>query len=285
MGIITLSTLSAHPLFALPIYRTMISAKKGILVNCTLCHQSDIWELNKYGKDFLKGGHDFRSLETLESLDSDQDGFTTSEEWKFQSNPGDPASTPKRTGNWLKESKPTFPPKKILAPLFPGTITYRVQEDPLSENTINDIEKILGRKLHDEEKYPTLFLVQQEATESASDLSHLRNRHSLSEARSHSRPLGKNEKTLGVAVYSIFHSKGLDINVLLTVTKQNRILKLHPQHLHLKALASPHFLKQFSGKRSDELSHIQPIKGWEKESQNLMDAVRNTLIILERSFP
>lgn len=253
---------NASEMLALPIYRTMISAKKRELVNCTLCHQPDGWEINKYGKDFLKEGRSFQALEILDSRDSDQDGIITSEEWRFLSNPGDPASKPKNPGNWLKESKPTFPPKKILSPLFPGTISYRVQEEPLSEKTVAELEKILGKKLQDEEKYPTLFWVLQD------------------------------QKPVGLSAYSLFSSHGDALNIVLTIVKREallaptlRILKIYPQHLHLKAMNSSTFLKQFSGKNLSELSQVQPLKGLEKESQGLIDSVKTTLTILEKLFP
>lgn len=240
-------------LFALPVYRTMVSAKKGMTVNCTLCHQSDSWELTKYGKDFSKKGRDFKAIEALDAMDSDQDGFTTADEWKAGSNPGDPASTPKHPGNWLKEVKPTFPPKKILSPLFPGEISYHVQEEPLKDAVIVDIEKALGRKLRDEEKYPTLFWVMEKG------------------------------QPAGVASYATFTSPDGDLNVALVVMKESKILKLHPQHVHKKTFVP--FLSQFTGKGMNDLGQIQPMRGFERESKELIDSIKAALSIMEKARP
>ncbi|MBI2915573.1 MAG: hypothetical protein HYY07_01785 [Elusimicrobia bacterium] len=230
----------------------MISNKKGVSVNCTLCHQSESWELNGYGKDFLKNGHNFQSFETMDHLDSDKDGFINSEEWKALSNPGDPASTPKRVGPWLKESKPTISPKKALTPLFPGPVMFQVQEGPLSSTTIQELESLLGRKLSDEEKFSTLFWIFQNGNKSA------------------------------VASYSLFSAGEEGLNVLLTIVRSGRILKIHPVHLHLKPLTSKSFLEQFTGKSSSELSQVQFVKGREKESKEMVESIRSTVQILER---
>jgi hypothetical protein len=239
-----------HSLFALPVYRSMVSAKKGVLVNCTLCHQPISWELNQHGMDFLKQGRDFKALDVLETLDSDKDGFINEQEWQALSNPGDPASTPKSPGLWLQEAKPTFPPKKILSKIFSGSVQYQVEEEPLSKPTIQSCEQILNRPLRDEEKYPTLFWVIQKET------------------------------PIGLAAYSIAPIKPTESHILLTIIKNNKILEIHPQHVHTKRLASKKFLDQFKDKQVNELSTIQVIQGLEKESQAMVEAIKATMVIL-----
>lgn len=242
-------------LSAIPNYRSMISAKQKMLVNCTLCHQSDSWDLNRYGRDFMKEGRDFKAFRILESSDSDKDGFTTSEEWKFKSNPGDPASTPKRPGPWLKKAKSTFPPKKFLAPLFSGKVTYYVQEEALPEKTVAEIEKALERKLRDEEKYATLFWIL------------------------------KKDRQAGVATYLVLPSGEDEINVFLTVVDEDKILKVVRIKAETRALGSSSFLKQFSNKGVDELGQVKPLKKLEKKSLELIDSIRTTAFILQKLFP
>jgi len=242
-------------LSAITNYRSMISAKRKILVNCTLCHQSDNWDLNRYGRDFMKEGRNFKAFQILESSDSDRDGFTTSEEWKFKSNPGDPASTPKRPGSWLKKAKSAFPPKKVLAPLFSGVVTYHVQEEALPEKVVEEIEKTLDRELRDEEKYAALFWVL------------------------------KKGRPVAVATYLVLPFRDEKINVFLTVVDNDKILKVHRKKVETRALGSSSFLKQFTNKRIDELDQVKPLKKLKKESQTLIDSIRTTVIILQKLFP
>ncbi len=64
--------------------------------SCTICHVSlaTIPDLNPYGTDYLNHGRDLASIVAIESLDSDNDGFTNLQEFAALTFPGDPADHP-----------------------------------------------------------------------------------------------------------------------------------------------------------------------------------------------
>ncbi|MFQ5712304.1 MAG: thrombospondin type 3 repeat-containing protein [Candidatus Geothermarchaeales archaeon] len=65
---------------------------KPFQTDCTVCHtEQKGGELNNFGLDFKVNDH---SIEAIEDLDSDGDGFTNSEELKAGTYPGDPESHP-----------------------------------------------------------------------------------------------------------------------------------------------------------------------------------------------
>ena len=80
-------------------YRTQFNNKYGtsggdnynsVLGSCLTCHPSGS-SLNSYGNDFRNNGHNFASIE---SKDSDNDGFINIDEINLRTFPGDPKSHP-----------------------------------------------------------------------------------------------------------------------------------------------------------------------------------------------
>lgn len=245
---------SFERLSSLPIYRNMVSTRQGVLVNCMLCHSQDSWNLNRFGEDFMKEGRGFKALEILDLKDSDLDKVLTVKEWKAGSNPGDPASTPKRPGNWLKKAKATYPPKKILSPHFPTGVTYRVQEGRLPDAVSKHVEKVIAGKLRYEEKYPCLFWVEQD------------------------------KKPVGLAGYSVSPSKDQAVNIFLVITDGEKILKVHAQKVHSKALGRKKFLGRFRNKTYKQVLEIEPLDHLKKESTDAIDSVARTLAVLNGVF-
>jgi hypothetical protein len=66
------------------------SAKGSVIDSCALCHSS-VPATNAYGRAYAGAGNNYRSIE---SADSDGDGFTNIEEINALTFPGDPASQP-----------------------------------------------------------------------------------------------------------------------------------------------------------------------------------------------
>lgn len=58
---------------------------------CEVCHGTSKSIRNSYGQDFAKNNHD---LANIESLDSDNDGFSNIEEINAKTFPGDASSKP-----------------------------------------------------------------------------------------------------------------------------------------------------------------------------------------------
>jgi len=89
---------SSSPAYALPAYLDQFNTQYGtagtVLDTCRLCHSSaspGTTDLNPYGTAFRNSGHNFV---TIEPLDSDGDGFSNIVEINARSFPGDPSSTP-----------------------------------------------------------------------------------------------------------------------------------------------------------------------------------------------
>jgi len=64
------------------------------LNSCDLCHTSSVPSLNPYGQAYKSAGRNTAAFGTIESLDSDGDGFTNIQEINALTFPGNPASFP-----------------------------------------------------------------------------------------------------------------------------------------------------------------------------------------------
>ncbi len=128
-------------------------------VSCLLCHTGGAGgKLNDYGRDFFKAGAGLRGLAAVEGRDSDGDGVKNIDEIRAGSNAGDPASTPKRIGEWLKGAKPEDTvPLEDLHGLFPKAARFEIREVALSDADRAAIAAAAGAPLAPEEALTTLY--------------------------------------------------------------------------------------------------------------------------------
>jgi len=163
----------------------------------------------------------------IEGADPDKDGATSIEEILAKSNPGDPASTPKRPGNWLSRKEEIQPPRRPLAALFPSATDYRYKEVELSGTAKARAEKTLGRPLSDEERYSTYF----EALAGG--------------------------KVVGRAAYA--STSGEDPCIFLVAVRAYGIVAgLRPLHCEDRALKADGYLKGFSNRPVESLASVSP---------------------------
>lgn len=143
------------PVRAFPNYAALYKASYAYLPACNACHDPDSWDLNRFGLDFRKKGRDLKALKAIEPLDSDGDGGANGREISARANPGDPQSTPKRPGPWLKEAV-LRPPSKLLKAAFPGA-AFSVLELEFSALQTQALSKLWEEALPDESRFPVLF--------------------------------------------------------------------------------------------------------------------------------
>lgn len=226
-----LAALFAPTARALPQYQRLFLAKYKFRPNCTLCHVSSDWELNKYGIQFFEHGRSLKAFEEIEMLDADQDGVLSGVEIQARANPGDPASTPKHPGDWLTNIPAVQPPTKHLLALFPGADRFELREGELSDVARRRVEARLGSALRDEDRYPVYF-----------------------EAFEGKRPLG-------AALYASTSGKGACFFLVgysrPSAKAKVRAIGLRPLLCSLSALTSPDFLNQFDGKTSGQMKRIR----------------------------
>ncbi|MBI4368951.1 MAG: hypothetical protein HY547_01835, partial [Elusimicrobia bacterium] len=218
--------------WALPPFKAVVEAKYSMKMNCTLCHLQDSWELNHYGIGFLRGGLSLGAVEGMDNSDSDKDGTLTKDELNAGSNPGDPASTPSRPGNWLKNILPLKPPVKMLMEVFDEATAFAVLERPLTTNEVARLKTSTGVvSIEDADKYAVVFLAK------------------------------RNDVVIGGACYvGVLEEggRGPELNVfLLSVNPNGRILSLAPVHVHKKDLKQDVFLVRWKDRWSSELGTIE----------------------------
>lgn len=222
--------LTTYAAWALPPFRSLFEAKYSYKVNCSLCHNMDDWELNAYGRGFLKNGLNSAALEVLEKIDIDKDGFLGGEEIKAGSNPGDPLSTPEKVGNWIKEIIALKPPVKVLKAVFPEAQSFEALERPLTLDEIKRLTQVApGAKLDEFDKFVVAFVARE---------------------------------TSGIAGAAVYvpivepTSRGVDVYVFLLAANPNgKILHLEPIHVHRKDFKNRAFLKQFQGLWPDKIEN------------------------------
>jgi len=128
---------------------TYPAAKGSPIDACTLCHPSGSGPRNPYGTAYGNSGHNFK---TIESLDSDGDTFSNITEIKDWSNPGVATSKPK---------KPV-----VTAFAIPATSSSLVV--PIKTFTATDNVKVTGYKLTKTSTKPTASSTGWKATKPAS---------------------------------------------------------------------------------------------------------------------
>lgn len=138
---------------ALPNYARLYKEKYGYLPNCSVCHKLQDWRMNDYGEAFEGGGRALAALEAADGKDSDGDGVKNGEEARARANPGDPHSTPKRPGDWLKDAA-VRPPSKRLAKAFP-----RHKDAEVLMPALDDAGRRTLEAFGDEALFPVVFAV------------------------------------------------------------------------------------------------------------------------------
>ncbi len=133
---------------------------KAAVASCLVCHQGGAGgKLNDYGRDFMKAGANLKAFTALDGTDSDGDGAKNADEARAGSNPGDPASTPKKPGAWAAGIKPEDTlPLDDLADLFPQAARFEVKEYELTAADLAAVGAALdGVPLGPEDAVATLF--------------------------------------------------------------------------------------------------------------------------------
>ncbi len=244
--------LGAGAVQAMPPYARFYKEKYGVLPSCIVCHQSKDWRMTGYGEDFQKNGRDLAAMSAIEGKDSDGDGAKNIDEIRAQSNPGDPASTPKRLGDWLKDAK-IMAPAKPMARAFPGAAV-----DVSLPVWTDDQRKALAGE-GDEALYPVVF------TAKSSD-----------------------GKTAGRAVYVSYDLPGVaegDNMLLVMADASGAVAGLRFIHHHgNKDVKQEAFLDGFKGRTLDALGDGPAAPaGAEKDAKALAGGVRKALVILKEA--
>lgn len=141
---------------AFPNYAVLFKSTFTYLPSCLACHEQDSWDNNDFGKQFGDAGRDLKAFAAIPNKDADGDGFSNYAEILAKSNPGDPHSTPKRPGDWLKEAG-VHAPKKLLQSAFAGSSRFEVREYPLDEKQVKALSDRWGGALPDESRFSVLF--------------------------------------------------------------------------------------------------------------------------------
>lgn len=241
---------------ALPPYQRLYQAKYGYKPSCTACHDRDSWENTAYGKAFWKSGRNLGSFAKIEGADHDEDGIPSGAESDARANPGDPRSTPKRLGDWLKGAAEVAPPRKHLSALFPEADRFQYGEAEVTASLRGRIEKLPGVELRDEDLYPSYF-----------------------EAFA-------GERKLGAALYGSSSSEEpcfyLAAYTIPERGRPARVTGLRMLHCRDKALGRPAYLRQYEGKGFEELGGVKaPKANLEPESAALVSAVRRGLTLMQ----
>ncbi len=126
---VSLILISGGVAFGFPNFLTDLNTQYGTSLSCDVCHPYTA----NYGADYLSayisnGGSSVAAFQTIEPLDSDNDGFSNIEEFSAGTNPSDATSFP-------VVSTDTTPPTIMIA--SPQAATYHSSSIPL-EYTISD---------------------------------------------------------------------------------------------------------------------------------------------------
>jgi hypothetical protein len=242
---------------SLPAHRSIFQAKAGYPANCSVCHNARDERLTSYGREFLHQGRSRAALDVMDVMDPDQDGFASAVEIKAKSNPGNPRSTPDHPGSWLADIKPTPAPKNLISDVFGHDWACDVVEKPLSYEGVNRAERALKLPLHDEDVFPTVFIVREKSSSAEPG------------------------KVLGRAVYSSFGKDG--VSVFFVVMSPGRALRAvrGVKLLGDQRLMKPDYLKQFEGKTVDQLSAVDSPEGTEADNAAVLTAVRRGVAVIE----
>jgi hypothetical protein len=89
--------------------------------SCSLCHTGSIPNLNPYGSAYLANGRNIAAFGSIESVDSDGDGYTNIQEITALTFPGDPSDHPVPTNTPAPTRTPA--PTNTPVPTNPPTAT------------------------------------------------------------------------------------------------------------------------------------------------------------------
>lgn len=251
-------------LLALPAYRRLWEGKYKYKMSCVICHaRGGGSELNGYGRDFQRFGMTPGAFKTIESRDSDGDGFKNIDEIRAKSNPGDSRSTPNNATDWLERIERSMLPLAQLQDLFPGVKKFSSLEGTLLPEQIEQVEKALGEKLLPQDTVPTFYFAIQKVGDKFK-----RKGVSLFVT-----PTGREGK-MTVAV-------GMDLSGKIT-----RVLLI--KNTEDEKLYDEEFLSQFSGKSVDDSlevgKDIRPVPEAEDASKLVSRAVKKALYIVQVVF-
>ncbi|MEK6542839.1 MAG: hypothetical protein AABZ44_00160 [Elusimicrobiota bacterium] len=222
------SVVAVTPALALPQYGSLFEARYKYRSDCSLCHVKGSEEVNAYGKAFILYGANIEALKELEKPDIDKDGFLGRDEIQARSNPGDPLSTPKQAGKWLKKPGVSKIPTRLLRRAFPDARKFTVLERPLTELETMNLEKKVGKEnVEDIYRWPVVFVA-----------------HAGDGIVGGASYIAAVERT----------ADNVEVNVfLLCVNPNGRIMRLDPVHVRRSAFLETQFLKQFNGAWPDDL--------------------------------
>lgn len=205
---------------ALPVYRRLASDAAGRRLSCLLCHDPQSWESTAFGEAFSEAGRDLSAPAEAGKGDIDGDGFEDFEELKAGASPIDPASTPKKPGDWLQRVPPHKPPERKLKDILPGASLATVEEGELPAGAAPPAGPA---EWSDEERLQVLYAARREG------------------------------KDAGGATYAATPGKEPRI-VLLAVDAAGRILAV--KNSHDTRSVAPELLKSYVGKTPSEAAKL-----------------------------
>ena len=250
---------------ALPSYMRLWEKKYAYSTSCMLCHSKGGGsQLNGYGEDFQRFGMMPAAFLTIESRDSDNDGATNIQEILAKSNPGDPASTPKNTTDWLSRIDESMMPMDELKKIFPSDKKFALLQGTLFPEQLKEIGKFLTDQLTDSDSVPTFYF-------------------------SIKSKDGKNVRT-GVAIFSTATKNPEKLIVGVGVDLSGKVINVALIKNKLNAKLNDHkFLDQFKDKSSESSlqinKDIKPASSeTASESSQVADTVKKSLLIVAAVF-
>ena len=251
--------------WALPSYMRLWEKKYGYSTSCTLCHSKGGGsQLGAYGEDYQRFGMTPAAFVTIESRDSDKDGSTNVEEILAKSNPGDAASTPKNTTDWLSRIQESMMPMNELKKIFPAEKKFSLLQGTLFPEQIKEIAKSLADQLTESDSVPTFYFSVQDKD-------------------------GKNVRT-GVAIFSTSTKNPEKLIVGVGVDLSGKIINVALIKNKLsEKLKDSKFLDQFKDKTAESPlqigKDIQPASSeTANESLQVTDTVKKSLLIVAAVF-
>ncbi|OYZ23574.1 MAG: hypothetical protein B7Y39_04520 [Bdellovibrio sp. 28-41-41] len=201
---------------------------------------------------------------SIEKRDSDKDSFTNIEEILAKSNPGDFASNPQKTTDWLSRIEESMLPLNELKKIFPDINKFSALEGTLFPEQGKIIEKDLNKKLTEVDSVPTFYFAIKDQN-------------------------GKPLRT-GVALFSSPNKnpEKLIVGIGVDLSGKIRNIVLIKNKLS-KTLAEQTFLNQFKEKTYESAlqinKDIQPAAGnLIVESDQVVEAVKKSLLIIRAVF-
>jgi hypothetical protein len=246
-----LLAVGAAQVAAIPPYESFVKGESGYDASCLLCHQPGARRLTAYAREYVRLGGGLAALNTLNNLDSDNDGAKTSEELKWHSNPGDARSTPDHAGPWLARKDSLFEPGVPLKTIFRRDVSLEVFNMRLTGNQIDGIERTVRQKLPNEGRYAVFYLVK-----------------------------SADKKTLlGYATYASFIDAAGRFNTLLVAARTDMALEgLLFLNLHAdKRFLKQDYLDQYRGLSYKALDAVAAPPGQEEAGAQTLNAVRSAV--------